>query len=362
MGYAERSKARKLTGRWKADVLFDDGTGISKRLHKAFPSKAECDAAEAYFRVTGNLPPHMLDTPSGSFAGVVERFKERHPEWMAHYTNKQRLQTVVDYFGPMDVAHIRLTQMEEFVTHLRKRAGRYSKPPANRTLLRYIDVVMNVLKYAHRLELIKGLPARPEIADTGATREALTWGQERAIIAHMEAAGHHADAFYVRVLSATGMRCGELDGLTAAQIEVPEQREYTGVYLRKEQTKTNRARWVPIVPEIARKLKAMLAEGSLPDRAHTYETFKRAVVSAGDGQDFTLHCLRHTTVTRLNETGASTLDVAEIVGHSTGLMTQGYNHAHRAHLFSVAEKVQIQAGDEAPSAAVVPLISNRKSA
>jgi integrase len=364
MAYAER-RNQKLTGRWICDAEFKHSDGSSTRWHKAFASKGEAEGAEAYYRATGTQPAGMASAPTTSFAAVAERFKQRNPEWFnAHdgRTNTQRLERVVEVLGALDIKMVRHAQLEGLVDHLRTRAGRYDKPVANRTLIRYVDAAFKVLTYAHKLELIPGVPARPEIKNTGAVRVALTWQQERMILQEMEAAGETLDAFYVRLLAATGMRCGELDGLTAAQVELPEQRENTGVMLTEEQTKTNAARWVPIVPEAARKLKALKATASLPDRAQVYESFKRAAHRLGEGSSLTLHCLRHTTVTRLLEAGADSLDVAALLGHSHALMTKRYYHPDRARLFSVAEKVQLQFGETPTSAVVVSLLSLQKSA
>lgn len=364
MAYAERRNT-KLTGRWICDAEFKHADGSSTRWHKAFASKAEADGAEAYYRATGTQPAGSVSAPTTSFAAVAARFKDRTPDWFnAHdgRTNAQRLERVVEVLGKLDIKMVRHAQLEGLVDHLRTRAGRISTPPSNRTLIRYVDAAFKVLTYAHKLELIPGVPARPEIKNTGAVRVALTWQQERMILAEMEHAGDTLDAFYVRLLAATGMRCGELDGLTATQVELPEQRENTGVMLTLEQTKTNAARWVPIVPEGARLLKAYKASGKLPDRAQVYEAFKRAVHRLGEGSSLTLHCLRHTTVTRLLEAGADSLDVAAIVGHSSPMMTKRYYHPDRAHLFSVAEKVQNQFGETPTSGVVVPLLHLQKSA
>jgi integrase len=362
MAYAERNKrTKKLTGRWIADAQWSRDTGV--RLHKAFPSKAEAEAAEAFWRIEGRLPAH-IGTRAGTFREIAERYRERyHAVWLDKSpTNRQRFDAAVAFFGDMDIAAIDHSELERWIDHLRSRAGRFDKPPANRTLLRYLDAANHVFDYALRDGRIKSMPIRPLIPNEGATRQAISVATERDIVQAMIDAGHEREAFYVTLLSQSGMRCGEVDKIVSAQIEMPERIEHTGVLLKRTQTKSKRDRWVPLLPETARKFYTMKASGIMPKRSHVYDVFKATLKKSGDAADYCLHSLRHTTATRLNEVAPSTLDVADILGHSTGLQTQNYNHARKAHLFSVVEKAHRLSGEMDDYANVVPLFSQEKSA
>lgn len=365
MASAQRDRRTgKLTGRWNADVQYRHSDGSVTRWCKTFESKGEAEGAEAYYKATGTPPPHLAGPPVQAFTEVAKRFRERHPDWIKAHdgrTNDVRLQIAEQFFAKDDVAHIRLDRLEAFVDWLRKRPGRAGAPKSNRTLLRHVDAVMKVLRYAHKLDLIAGLPERPEIDNTGETRGILTLAQEDAVLAKLPP----LKALYVRVLIATGMRCGELDGLQPEQVELPEQRELTGIMLRPEQTKANSARWVPLVPEIARDLRAALASGKLPHRAQVYEQFIAALDLSRDAETITLHSCRHTAITRMLESGATPIDVAQITGHlipGQPKMQMRYYHPNRAHLFSVAEKVQRVSRDKPQNAVVLPFEASKKSA
>lgn len=93
-----------------------------------------------------------------------------------------------------------------------------------------------------------------------------------------------------------------------------------------------------------------------------YDAFKAALKSCGESSKLTIHCLRHTTVTRLLESGAEGLDVARIVGHTTQLMTGRYYHPDKAHLFAVAEKVQHQFGENRKTSEIVQFAPIAKTA
>jgi integrase len=65
------------------------------------------------------------------------------------------------------------------------------------------------------------------------------------------------------VLDATGMRIGELEGLTWGDIDEPPQRwRVSGAV-----AKTGRARWVPVPPELFRAVTRLVArEDRVPER------------------------------------------------------------------------------------------------
>lgn len=335
MAYAERRNGR-TTGRWVVNAEHKES---HTRWHQAFAgiTKQQAEGNEAYFRATGQKPPHMLSAPSCTFSECAERFKERNIDWLnAHdgRTNAQRLQFAIDRLGPLDIQAVRGQVLDDFVDAVRKRAG-HNGPPAHRTVNRYLDAVSKVLKYAHRREWIAGMPHMPRESNTGAERSPLSWDTENAICAALSP----ASAFLVRVLAGTGLRLGELYSLHGEQITD------TGIQLEARQTKTRHPRAVPIPMSAARWLRVLLASGQCPTAAQLYKQFKVAAEKCGDGKSYTLHSLRHTTVTRLNESGANPLDVAKIVGHRLGTVTEKYYHPSLEHLAKVAEKVQLMLGE-----------------
>jgi integrase len=371
MAYAERnSKTKKLTGRWCADAVYKHANGTTLRMHKAFAGKQEAEGAEAYFRATGEVPPHLMKTAGDSYRAWAEKFKERSVDWLnAHdgTTNAQRLNLSIEFFDGTPIRAVRTAKLEEYVDHLIKRVGYPGRPPASRTINYYLDAVSKVLRFALERDAIEGMPKMPRRENKGQTRDALTWPVEDAICAWLAGRGEAASVFLIRVLSATGMRCGELYSTRPEQIEVlsDEQGEYAGVLLTEEQTKTNAARWVPLHASAAKHLRAMIGSGSMPNAAHLYQQFKRAVEELGDRSAYTLHSLRHTNVTRLLQTKAEGLDVAKIVGHSipgVPKMTMRYYHPDKRHLFDVAEKVQIRFGETTQKHEVVPFVPAARSA
>lgn len=354
MAYAERSNG-KLTGRWCADAEYKRADGLTTRIHKAYKTKEAAERTEAIYRATGEMPADANSGPYNSFASVAERHKQRNAEWHANVRHAQMLRFALDHMGKLDVRQIRTAQLEKFVDTMLARCGMPGKPPAANTVNNYLSVVRTILVYAEKLELIPSVPAMPRMEKAGKTRVAVSVAMENAICNWLESRGKAVSAFCVRVLAGTGMRRGELFGLKADQIETPEQIEHTGWQLSAEQTKTNEARWVPILPEAATKLRVLIASGKLPKGTHLSYEFREAARALGDTEGLTLHCLRHTTATRLEGTGVEALIIAKLLGHSTGLMTSRYFKPPKERLFEVAKKVQTALGETARTGEVVML-------
>jgi AraC-like DNA-binding protein len=86
-----------------------------------------------------------------------------------------------------------------------------------------------------------------------------------------------------------------------------------------------------------------------------YDAFKLAVRDCGENSKLTLRCLRHTTVTRLLQSGAQGADVAKITGHivpGTVKMQLRYYHPDREHLFKVAKILHARLGETPQSGTV----------
>lgn len=356
MSYADR-KNGKLTGRWvgEIDTRRSDGTEI--RFRKRFATKAEADGYEAYVKATGGEPNAPLAAPTLTFAMAARRYREKtNPKWSNNPTNRGRLDFAETHLGKLDVGAIRKAQLLDYVETIKARCGWAGKTVANRTVNLYLSVVNKVLKDCRdRDELAQGLPTLPRLEDIGEEREAVPLHIENAVVAWLAVNAGVTYAFLVRVLSSTGMRRDELFKLRADQIEIPEQDENCGWMLQKEQTKKRRKRWVPLAPDACRKLKALKVANALPNAPQLAHQFKRGVKAVGGNPKLCIHGLRHATTTRLIESGANPIDVAELIGHKLASAQQGYYHPNKAYLFGVAKKVHTVEGEMPKSAEVVRL-------
>jgi integrase len=347
----------KDSGTFEVDAYHKTAGRWTKR---GFKQKDQAEAAQAYWKATGQVPPWIGSAVSkDTFEDVAKRFHDKNPKWFEGRNgsiNAQRFDFAVLHLGKLPVDAIRKRELEDFVDKVEKQCGRAGQPPANSTVNRYLDAVSKVLTYAHSLDLIQGTPAFPRRDNSdGEKRGALTWAQEDIICGTLEARGEAVEAFLIRILCATGMRAGELFAITASQIETPEQEENCGISLRGDQTKNGHPRWVPLVLEACKKLREIIRAGRRPIQHNLYEAMKRAVREAREDTRISPHWCRHTANTRMLDASHAHLQVQQILGHLEGSMSQLYYHPEKAKLFSVAEKVQGRVRDFPKKSGIVQL-------
>ena len=144
----------------------------------------------------------------------------------------------------------------------------------------------------------------------------------------------------------TGARRGELLALTWADVDLERG------MLRLAQTKNKTPRAVPL-PRLTQELLAAFRQ----DRAAEAWVFPRtsvrapwpyeyqwqvALLTAGLAGDFRFHDLRHTAASYLAMSGASLIEIAEILGHKTLAMVRRYAHFTQSHTQSVLERMTAQ--------------------
>jgi integrase len=133
------------------------------------------------------------------------------------------------------------------------------------------------------------------------------------------------------VLDASGMRIGELEGLTWSDVDEPRQR----FRVSAATTKTGRARWVTLPPELYAAVTALVPrddrvaerpvfQGFGADRFRTALT--RACTAAGVPH-FSPHDLRHRRVSLLHLGGMPWARIGELVGHDD-LVTTARTYTH----------------------------------
>ncbi|PCJ15466.1 MAG: integrase [Candidatus Cloacimonadota bacterium] len=136
----------------------------------------------------------------------------------------------------------------------------------------------------------------------------------------------------------TGARRGEIMGLMWEDVDFESSR-----FCFKE-TKNGSDRFVPIATEIRELLLAREQESGLlypPLKSVQFcvrRSFKTALNRANI-KDFKFHDLRHTAASYLAMSGASLLDIAEILGHKNISQTRRYAHLTNTHLQEAVDKL-----------------------
>ncbi len=140
----------------------------------------------------------------------------------------------------------------------------------------------------------------------------------------------------------TGARRGEILGLSWCDIDLAAQR----AVLHK--TKNNERRSLtlvgPVVDELHRLRKVRRLNNDsvfLSDEASAQHGIRKAwhqALNDAEINDFRFHDLRHTCASYLAMNGATTAEIAAVLGHKTLAMVKRYSHLSDEHVRDVVER------------------------
>ena len=144
---------------------------------------------------------------------------------------------------------------------------------------------------------------------------------------------------YLLVLLAltTGARKGELLGLRWEDIDLQQGLAHIG------RSKNGDPKALPLVAAVAEELQRLkAAPGALvfaslkvPTKAMSIEGLWRQALKDAHIRGFRFHDLRHSCASFLAKSGATLLEIADLLGHRQISMTKRYSHlaaSHRTHL------------------------------
>jgi len=149
----------------------------------------------------------------------------------------------------------------------------------------------------------------------------------------------------VMVAMLTGMRRGEILGLRWGDIDLERRR------IILEETKNDERRRVPLSSDAVAILQDRQPPNARPDyfvfhsprtreRPLNIEVAWQKALKLARVKDFRFHDLRHTAASYLAMSGATTQEIAEILGHKTLAMVKRYAHLTEAHSIDVVERMQ----------------------
>jgi integrase len=189
------------------------------------------------------------------------------------------------------------------------------------TIDRYLAALSKGLTWASKRQETTGFIQRVHFDWQGEKKQRTAWltpADEDRLCGKLEDNGRDDVALIVRVLIATGVRIGELLKLTADDVQD------SMIFL--EDRKNSDDAYQPIPEALAHRLRALMEHG-MP----SYPSIKKAFYKARDAlsmdPELTLHCLRHTTGTRLGLAGVDLNDIQDVLGHKSINTTRRYRHA-----------------------------------
>jgi integrase len=212
---------------------------------------------------------------------------------------------------------------------------------SNATVNRYKAAISVVFNYACRQYNLTSnpvglIPSKPE--DNHRVRYLSTLERKRLLNACREVSW---SKLYLLVLMAitTGARRGELLSLRWNDIDFERQTAYV------QTTKNGQPKVLPLTDDVIKELNKFRQQGSSlifnseikPDKAFCFNKQWKKALTLAEVDNFRFHDLRHTTASYLAMSGASLLEIADVLGHKQISVTKRYAHLcidHKERLIS----------------------------
>lgn len=304
-------------------------TFATKKLAQQFASRLESDKQTL-------LAYGSLANDAVTLIEVMDRFLKE--EYSGKYSKDKK--TKLD-FWISNIGNKSLTEVttNDISTHLDK----MSKHRANATVNRYKAAISVVFSYACREygllnNPVKNIRSKPENNE----RIRFLSDDERARLFKACKASQWSK-LHLLVLMAitTGARKSELLNLTFSDIDFERQTAYV------QTSKNGQPRVLPLTNEVLAELnKFKSQEASLifnselkPDRPMCFTKQWKKALAQAEITDFRYHDLRHSCASLLAQSGASLLEIAEVLGHKQIQVTKRYAHLSFDHKSRLINKV-----------------------
>ena len=333
---------------WGFTVQVD---GKQKRIYKAEWTRDDAQTALAALLLQVEQLPKTRSTLTLTDAG--ERYLAAKTRKRSLAEDRRILEHLKSAFGAnMPLVDITAARISEYKARRlaassvrRKDADGNGTPLSAASINRPLAVLRHLLRLAH--EEWELLPAVPKIKLEKEPQGRVRWltaDEEGRLIEACAKSQNRALAAIVAVALETGLRRGELLGLTWDRVDLSR-----GV-IRLEVTKSGRRREVPMRQVVYNVLASLPGprEGRVWPAGDIRTAFENAVTEA-KLDDFHFHDCRHHFASWFMMRGGSLLALKEILGHATLAMTMRYAHLAPEHLRSEVIKTERPAQTSAVS-------------
>lgn len=325
--------------------------GRQERRYDSSWSRQDAQAALAA-RLLGLEGPRPAPAAGATFGEAAARYLEVKCGKRSWKNDQRTLERLLAAFG-RDTLITALTA-ERIAQYQAKRKAEKSArrrdengqaPPVSAaTVNRELALLRHLLVLAEEWGHVEKVPRiRLEREPEGRLRF-LTEDEISRLLAACEASAHPELATVVTLALNTGMRKGEVLGLSWDRVDFSR-----GVLLL-EKTKSGRRREVPMNDAVYAALSKRPGprDGKVFLGRSIRTAFNKAV-EAAKLEDFRFHDLRHTAASYLVMRGASLADVRAVLGHSDIKMTMRYAHLSPEHLRAAVSRLDGLTGAPAPA-------------
>jgi len=304
-------------------------TFTTKKLAQQFASRLESDrqALLAY----GNLTNNTL-----KLSRLMSLYLAN--EYYGKYLNKQKskLNYWLSFIGDKLITEVTSVEIKGALDNL-------SSYLSNATVNRYKAAISVVFSYACREFELPDNPVR-HIRSKPENNERIRFLSDNERERLFEACkASHWSKMYLLVLMAitTGARKGELLNLTFRDVDFDRKTAYV------QTSKNGQPRILPLTNEVITELNKFKRQESelifnselKPDRPMCFNKQWKKTLTQAEITDFRYHDLRHSCASLLAQSGASLLEIAEVLGHKQIQVTKRYAHLCIDHKSKLINKV-----------------------
>ena len=286
------------------------------------------------------FPQHEAERHT--LADLIERQLESVKQDRPHDHPRQKV--MLDWWKAKLGAYTLDAITPELVTRYRDQLQREGRAPG--TVNRYLTMLSKTFNNAVReWHLLRDNPvARVSKKQEPRGRMRYLSDDERgALLEACRASSYRPLYLIVLFAVTTGMRRGELFGLKWQDVDLER-----GLAILHN-TKNGDRRSVPVVPEVAALLREhgkvrrldnpMIFAAGGASEVNDFDNAWYAALHAAKIKDFRFHDLRHTAASYLAMSGATTPEIAAVLGHRTLQMVKRYAHLSDQHTGAVVERM-----------------------
>lgn len=325
-------------GHWYLTVTVN-----GKRIRKAIKEARTLRQAQKAERI---LRDEIYENRFGDggqrlFADFVEKsYKPYSKEHKRSYNVELSiLNFLIEKFGEYKLFEITPETVEQFKRDRAAQKTSSGKTRAKSSVNRDLAVLSAVFSLAKNFGEVKENPVSRIKSYTNLNSRERVLSDDEEIILFEKIRDDVKFSRQIEILLYTGMRRGELFKLEWRDIDLTDG----FINIRKETTKTGKARTIPMLSNVQIVIEALRGEAGdvaeqdkiflgVSSRANQLTTRFREVCDQLGFNDLTVHSLRHTFSTRADANNVGAFAQKALLGHSKLSMTDRYTHLSKETL------------------------------